>query len=251
MARLRIHIIGIKNMQAIAKLFHSLYLPIEHSVHITICNHGDPGDYDMLVCENVEVFDTGNLGVSAGWNYGIQLARLDKECDAIAFIPNDSFFDPKSFSKGVEFFFKQKEMTVVSFPHRVNGKYHPHAFHTDSAIYPMNLFNKIGLFDEGFKVCWYEDTDFLFRIRNAGISTITCIDAILNNFPGGNRSIVIKEGIFTTNDLLEIRLMNFLYFAHKWRGKIPNKMLRHERNKMVSNMASLVIYYKQWIVDNG
>lgn len=235
----RVFLIGIKNVLAVKKLIESMEIDAEMDVTVSVNNHGSPGDYDILKeFPYVTVKDTGNIGVAVGWNQGIIKALADR-CEAIVLIPNDGYFAPRAFKSGLIHFYEFFPRDIGCYPHVVDGKFHPKSIHIDSCIYPLSLFSKVGLFDEMYRLCWYEDTDFLMRLEKLGLSIQVYEDCPYYNFPGLNRRIVLKEKMLSGEQLLAYRLMNNLYFFLKWGKELSVDRIKIEKQKIRDNMNGL------------
>jgi len=94
----------------------------------------------------------GNLGVAASWNLGIKLLPHD---DRWFFASNDMAYAPGSLKILSEA--RSDELTIAEdFPH-----WHTFALGED-------VVRRVGLFDEGYYPAYYEDTDYLWRLGEAG-----------------------------------------------------------------------------------
>jgi GT2 family glycosyltransferase len=82
------------------------------------------------------------------------------------------------------------------------------------ALTPETI-NKVGLFDENFKIAYFEDNDYHYRMIDLGIDAVRDLWAPFVHFV----SRTVREGIVDHNDAFA---RNRAYFMSKW-GFLPGQ----------------------------
>jgi hypothetical protein len=78
------------------------------------------------------------------------------------------------------------------------------------ALIKAEVFKDVGLFDEAYSPCDYEDTDFCFAARSKGWKVMSCIAAKYYHLEGAT----IKKKKFNLGPIYD---RNRKYFAEKWK----------------------------------
>lgn len=192
--------------------------------------------------DSVCVFNNHNSGVAAGNNQGILLALADG-CSHILLANNDTLFPPKTIgcllstlclenatavTPKIHFHTPQNhkllwyagarfstwtmrtphrgmlELDLGQYDQREDAEYAPTCF----MLIDSNIFSIIGLMDEQY-FCYYDDTDFVFRMRTFGgrlvYDPLQCIEHKVSSSTGGDES---PFSLFYMN-------RNRVYFARK------------------------------------
>ena len=95
-------------------------------------------------------------------------------------------------------------------------------YNWSSFILTKNVYEKVGPFDEGFKKAYFEDNDYMYRMKLAGVP-IKYVDEL-------NPDVYLNSQTIEKNPLLGGYIENKEYFLQKWGGlpesetfKTPNK----------------------------
>jgi GT2 family glycosyltransferase len=169
-----------------------------------------------------------NMGVGPAWNYGINLAIKEYNSQYF-FIPNnDIILQPKTIDTLIDTI-KNPKTVLVTALNINNGTNSLADLKTTSppknSVYSenpdfscfmikMETIDKIGLFDEKFYPAYFEDNDYHFRIKMAGLKAIKTNQALYYHF--GSMSVKNNQ---ETRDLSNgFYLQNKEYFNKKWGG---------------------------------
>jgi GT2 family glycosyltransferase len=166
--------------------------------------------------DNYYVISASNLGVAESWNLGLKLA-MDNELLLIC--NDDNKLCPNLIEKLEEEYLKNPEQVFYSF---IDDK--ASAFSV-FALNPKKAVEKIGLFDSSFYPAYYEDTDYLYRMKLNNIPSKiiygTCFELGINNLPSQT-----LNGKYTSSELKDLinkgEYMNKQRYLHKW-GGLPGK----------------------------
>lgn len=188
-----------------------------YSFHWIIIDNGSTdgtNDWIMSLGENVTYIKSEkNLGVAASWNLGISKA-FELGYDPVLVINNDIVFDLDTVDNllewyGLETDGKAEFVTVTNVGDRVSTlkKYTRKAACVDSPnfigfLINQRTVNRIGYFDEGFKVAYFEDDDYKVRLEREGIRAVAALDAPVAHFG----SAALKEGVVTIPEFNENRI---------------------------------------------
>lgn len=163
-----------------------------------------------------------NLGCAKAWNQGVRAATGT----VIAILNNDIVVTP-GWLKGLMDFMERGGYGIVS-PAAREGPLnyalddyareftHSCGAATRSAIYGAcmvihrRVFDRIGLFDEGFHYGGCEDIDFLWRTRAAGFSVATTGSVLIHHF-----SMVTQDAV-KRSETKSYPLENLAHFQKKW-----------------------------------
>ena len=168
-------------------------------VHIQVIDNGKQG-IDEAYMPNCNVFCADeNLGVATSWNLLIQ--KIFDLGHSHAIILNDDIYWGKNKLDVLEllnhhkdgFFLSEESFSVF--------------------IISKATWEKVGLFDQRFYPAYFEDMDYLYRMRIAGIKIYKSIQ--LNPQILRQSSSVSKDA-----SLLRNKGQNELYYMKKWGGKV-------------------------------
>lgn len=159
-----------------------------------------------------------NIGVSAGWNVGIQEAIANR-CDVALVCNDDIILHPGTITKLVAEVWNHRADLVTPIntrDGRVTEKpeHHPHPDFSCFMIEPEKFVYKFGHFDTNFSPAYFEDNDMAYRIKLLGGSYYCRTDAgffhkgsVTQNW-GGQQ--VVTGTMFRANEA---------YYISKWGGR--------------------------------
>jgi GT2 family glycosyltransferase len=164
-----------------------------------------------------------NLGVSVGWNLGIEQS-IYYGCDVTIVANDDIVFDPNTIQKlrDAVRWDKYDLATVINTRDEQVRKYRAYDDHPDFscfAIEPVSFTEKFGHFDEKFSPAYFEDNDMHYRLKLAGALVGRRLDAgafhagsVTQNW-GGKQ--VVNGTMFNANRD---------YYVSKWGGTPGNEL---------------------------
>jgi GT2 family glycosyltransferase len=151
---------------------------------------------------NLKVFESEeNKGVAGSWNWLINKAIERGHTNFL--ILNDDIILKRNHSEIIDIIYRWGDNTF----HRPRPFYNWSAFILNKSIY-----EKVGEFDEAFEKCFFEDNDYEYRMRLAGI-TIRYEDAL-------NAEVYRNSQTIEKDPLLGGYIQNRDYYIYKW-GGIP------------------------------
>lgn len=165
----------------------------------------DNGNQDIPeLTRKVKVFTPqNNLGVAGSWNFLIWTAKNMGYSHVL--VLNDDVILQRSEGEIDALIQKESDLTF----HR------PKAFYNWSAyIISQEIFSKVGMFDIAFKRAFFEDNDYEYRMKLAGIN-IKYQDDL-------NAQVYKNSQTIEKNPLLGGYLENRELYIKKW-GGIPNE----------------------------
>lgn len=192
-------------------------------------SHGN--DKVLKVISNSE-----NRGVAPAWNQGLQASALDY----IAILNNDLHLTT-GWITGCQWALKHHQLALVS-PYAATGElnYEVEArakqftaqnrkklwrdYDFCCVMMPRSTYQAIGLFDENYLVGGYEDTDYSYRLRKAGLGFGVSGAAYIHHFGsqtlGGFKKRGDKHAAHNKNYFISKWGEDPSRFAGTWRGKI-------------------------------
>ena len=155
---------------------------------------------------------TQNLGVAASWNYLIGKAIIN---DFKYFlILNDDVILQKDEAQ-------IKQILLKGTPEHF---YLCRPFYNwSSFILTKKVYEKVGPFDENFKKAYFEDNDYMYRMKLAGVP-IKYVDEL-------NPDIYLNSQTIEKNPLLGGYIENREYFLQKWGGLPESETFKTPFNK--------------------
>lgn len=181
----------------------------------------DNGNQKIIEHKRILVYRPGhNLGVAASWNY------LCKQIFTILEIPyalilNDDIYLGKFEHEITECINKLREESLL-----VNqGTW-------CSFIMPASTFGRVGEFDEGFKIAYFEDEDYSYRLKLAGTPHFST--AGLKPLKFINSASVARDA--GLNQMFE---PNRQYYTKKWGGQPKHETFKKPFN---GKNADTIIY---------
>lgn len=153
-----------------------------------------------------------NLGVAGSWNYLINKAIIN---DFKYFlILNDDVI------------LQKKEHEIRDILKKATNEHfylcRPY-YNWSSFILTRNVYEKVGAFDEGFKKAYFEDNDYMYRMKLAGVP-IKYVDEL-------NPDVYLNSQTIEKNPLLGGYIDNKEYFIQKWGGLPENETFKTPFNK--------------------
>jgi GT2 family glycosyltransferase len=163
-----------------------------------------------------------NLGCAKAWNQGIQAGRGE----VIGILNNDIVVTP-GWLEGLTGFMQRTGHGIVSpsaregpldydlnayaaeFTRRCAGATR-HEIYGACMLIRRDVFDRIGLFDEGFLYGGCEDIDFLWRTKQAGFSVGMTGSVLIHHF-----SMVTQDAVKSTETRAHIK-GNLAHFRSKW-----------------------------------
>jgi len=174
----------------------------------------DNGNQD-IPCddENTWVWQSKeNLGVAASWNFLIGKAIIN---DFKYFlILNDDVVLQKD----------ENELKEIISKGTIETFYLCRPFYNwSSYILTKNVYEKVGAFDEKFKKAFFEDNDYMYRMKLAGVQ-IKYVDDL-------NPGIYLNSQTIEKNPTLSGYIENREYFLQKWGGLPDSETFKTPFNK--------------------
>ena len=192
-------------------------------------------------------FNTGifnlpeNIGVSGAWNFGIYFAIHTLKCKYFLVVNNDIILHPQA----IEILLKTIETpgVVMATATDVSGQI-PKAIDTLKMKIPgeskltecpdfscfmikKETIEKVGWFDEKFYPAYFEDNDYHYRIKQAGLKAYKSNQALFYHF--GSRTIKASEEIKTKANIGYS--INRDYYKEKWGGDPGKESFKTPFNK--------------------
>ena len=177
-----------------------------------------------------------NLGCAAAWNQGVRASHGDW----VVILNNDVIVSP-GWLEGLLEFAEEKGMDIVS-PAIREGEYNydigeygsgfvrrmgdvSRAGVADGICFMVRrrVFERIGLFDENFRIGQFEDADFFLRARRAGFRLGTTGASFIHHFGSVTQDAVRRGGV-----LRPYEEENRAYFRRKW-GLTPWRRILSRR----------------------
>lgn len=190
---------------------------------LIVDNGSTDGTHDWLKNEDKPhqvddyIINGSNVGVAKAWNQILNWGLSHADCEAIFILNNDIVLHPKSFDNMVSGFDKYDSVSGVNIGNKTQQlkswsfptpRYNPAMNFSCFAVKPV-VVKRIGFFDEGFKLAYFEDNDYHHRMNLDGVSNACDVHAPFIHY--GSRSIkeggVKHEPHFTNNRN---------YFRQKW-----------------------------------
>jgi hypothetical protein len=164
-----------------------------------------------------------NWPLAKAWNIGVGEAFEDG-CDYALVINDDAFVESDTIDKLVVAL-SATELSLVSATERP-GK---DAVHFSCFMVGREIFERVGYFDENFKPIYFEDNDFIYRMRLLNVGSQGIDDAFFEH--KGSRSLEIKreQGQGPQHD--EEFRANQDYYVKKWGGQPGLETYRTPFNK--------------------
>ena len=163
-----------------------------------------------------------NLGCAVSWNTFL------KNYKGIKIISNDDLtFEPSAIEHLINCYNEHKDNPDVGMVtiHGINAHSHYCCF-----IVTQAAIDKIGYFDETFYPAYYEDCDYDYRLRMAGLKTIFADQGTYNHVGSATFKALNHEQL---NKHHETFAKNKNYYEAKWGGELYKETFATPFNKGV------------------
>jgi GT2 family glycosyltransferase len=169
---------------------------------IIILDNGKQGIASAV--PSIKVFESNyNKGVAGSWNWLINKAIAEGHTHFL--VLNDDIILKRYVSEIQQIIDRYDEMTF----HRPRPFYNWSAF-----ILNKTIWDKVGQFDESFVKCFFEDNDYEYRMKLAGVN--------INYEDGLNAQVYRNSQTIERHPLLGGYIENREYYIRKW-GGVPNE----------------------------
>jgi len=189
-----------------------------------------------------------NLGVAPAWNQGLKAATTNE-----LFVINNDILATNSWIQGIRTGLKKHHLAIAC-PYSINGPlnyelelragrftarnynrvWNDYSF--CAFFMPRKTLEKIGLFDENFKVGGYEDTDYCYRLKKEGLTFGIVGSSFIHHFG----SITLGEFKKTGDKHVS---GNRNYFIQKW-GEDPSAKEKTLLDKLFKRSHKLIRKFK-------
>lgn len=178
------------------------YVSNLRDVEMIILDNGKQGIASSV--DNIRVFESSsNLGVAGSWNWLIRKA-IERGHTHFLVLNDDIIL--KRYSSEIKSIIESwDDMTF----HRPRPFYNWSAF-----ILSKTIWDKVGEFDTNFVKCFFEDNDYEYRMKLAGV-TINYEDAL-------NAQVYRNSQTIEKDPLLGDYVANREYYIKKW-GGVPTE----------------------------
>lgn len=162
-----------------------------------------------------------NVGVARAWNVGISQA-FSSGCDPVLVINNDLIFDPETVDNLMSWYGinQQGRAEVVSVTNVGTTIEELQAYEKKAEaigcpnfigfVINHRTIKRVGWFDEGYKIAYFEDDDYKHRLQKEGVIGLTVLDAPVAHL--GSRTS--REGHLQNHE--EQFTLNRVRFMEKW-----------------------------------
>ncbi|MDA8091175.1 MAG: glycosyltransferase family 2 protein [Actinomycetota bacterium] len=203
-------IIPVFNQISFTKIcMESLQATRPEDSEIIIVNNGSSDETSRYLseCRDITVIQNDrNLGCAAAWNQGIKASRGQW----IAILNNDIILSPGWLNKLLDFAI-EKNADIVSPAFREGPYNYDIAAYSKEFTRKMQrasrmgvaqgicfmvkrrVFDRIGFFDENFKIGQYEDADFFRRAKQAGYVLGTTGRSVIHHFGSITQNRILEE----------------------------------------------------------
>lgn len=204
--------IGIPTLNRYDLLLPALHFYATHdfpNTRINIIDNGNQGIQNNYG-SNVRIFETKeeNLSVAGSWNRLCQ--QIFSESD-YALILNDDIY------------LGRKQFEIELLLHQQTSDLFLSTCEWSVFIIPKKTFIKIGSFDESFTPAYYEDNDYMYRLKLAGMRAMTI--PFLNPVVYKNSQTLVKDPTISTY----VKKNKSRYIA-KWGGEPKMEVFKKPYN---------------------
>ena len=259
----------------------AIIIPLYNQLHYTkICIESiekfTPNDVQLIFVDNASTDGTGdfltglnntdvisnreNLGCAGAWNQGIATAS---GADWVVILNNDVIVSP-GWIEGLQQAAKRWNLDIVS-PGIREGEYN-YDIETYASEYVKQMqttirsgtahgicfmvhrrvFDKIGCFDENFRIGQFEDKDFFLRAARAGfrLGTVGC--SFLHHFGS-----VTQDALRKTKVVKPYVTENRAYYIKKWRLSWWQRAVSRNKNNIFNwfNMLGERLLHRHTLVE--
>jgi GT2 family glycosyltransferase len=169
------------------------------------------------------IFNPENYGVARAWNQIINWALANDDCEIVFILNNDIVLHPDCMDTMIQAVREEGKEAITGVEIDVNpialqnftkseNRYIPNMHFSCFGLTPKTI-KRIGIFDEGFKMGYFEDNDYHHRMQLEGIDGSCDTWAAFTHY--GSRTI--KEAGVNNSETFR---QNKEYFRQKW-GFVP------------------------------
>jgi len=206
---------------------------------ITVDNGSQPETTEYLAAASDQfIRNDENLGCSGAWNQGIRAARMPLVC-----IVNNDIEVPTGWLERLVAFLLEQDFLMVSpsiregpfdydldaynedFAARLDHRAFPSELRGIAMLARRDLFDEIGLYDEGYKVGGYEDEDMFMTIRSVGGDVATTSTVLLHHY--GSKTLSVEQ----RSNSFDFSAANRAHFMRKWRHRYFWRKFHRSRMK--------------------
>jgi GT2 family glycosyltransferase len=232
---------------ALSSIFSQNYIG-EYQVHI-IDNGSDDAtrkESMRLVSTNENVIYTRNAvneGVAKSWNFGVEQA-IDAGCDKFFILNNDILLEENAMSKLVRRLNKggigmatcndihgekPENMNVMEFMRSLDKSNVEEAESPcfSAFMFTKDTWDKVGSFDETFYPAYFEDNDYHYRMKLAGIKAILHPTSLFYHFVSRTQNQITDRPIVPNFSFDR----NRDYYIAKWGGEPGKEIFKKPFNK--------------------
>jgi len=191
--------------------------------NILILDNGSTDEtiYWVASCQYERILNGTNLGVAKAWNQIINWGLSYDDCEIIYILNNDIVLHPECITSMTESILANgKEcisgLNIGNLPVMLSSftKSAPERRYTTAVNFSCfgltpKTIKRVGLFDEGFKLAYYEDNDYHHRMNLEGVASSCDTWAAFTHY--GSRTI--REGGVKHEPYFA---QNRAYFKQKW-----------------------------------
>lgn len=175
-----------------------------------------------------------NWSLAKAWNEGTKQA-FEEGNDFVLIINDDAFVEPNTIDKLVSVL-QATDHLLVSATERPNNQ----SVHFSCFMVGWGIFEEVGFFDENFKPIYFEDNDFIYRMRLLGVKFTAVKDAFFEH--KGSQSLKNKRLVGQGPQHDKEFEANQAYYIKKW-GGMPGKEIY---TTPLNNGGSV----KEWTLDS-
>lgn len=235
-AKVNILVLGHNSVDVTRKFFVSLYenTRIEDFILTFIDNGSTDGTYEFVNgtvgrLENINFYKSDiNLGVIRGRNKAYEIASRYSDMEYVIILDNDQFVKENWLEEHIDYLEKNQYDIVGAEAWQMRKDFYPfkkiknkNEYFTyvgcGGSLIKNCVIKDIGLFDEQFNPCYFEDPDFTFRAINAGYSVAWNPDMKIIHLP--------HQTLGNVKDKNQKFLESFMKFRKKWEGYNPKKLI--------------------------
>jgi len=221
-------VIPLYNQQAYTKIclesLHANSTGLDKTVVIDNGSSDGTAEY-LAACADIQVISNSvNLGCAAAWNQGVKATHSEW----VVILNNDVIVSP-DWLAGMIDFAERNEFDIVS-PAFREGEYNYEikvysrefvqkmasasrmgVAHGVCFMVRRQIFEKVGYFDENFRIGQFEDTDFFRRAKNNGFRLGTTGASFIHHFGS-----VTQNSIRRNREASPYEAENRAYYRRKW-----------------------------------
>lgn len=165
-----------------------------------------------------------NIGVAASWNKGFR-AMTRKGCTEIAFLNDDTTLSPFMLERMAGYLRNRDDVGVVTgkSSDAIGSKFDPDDICEEKPDYACfmikdDAFETIGSFDENFVPAYFEDNDYHYRTKLAGLRSVRLNEARFVHEGSATQNMDPRNPVVPSKRFEK----NRDYYIEKW-GNIPGK----------------------------